>query len=180
MKKVFVIVLVLAALLTAAYFYLGNRNRTLSPPGHAKAANGSLKVSIDYSRPSAKGRLIFGTEEKEALVPYGKYWRLGANEATQITFNKNVLFGGKEINAGTYRMYAIPGPDTFEIGLNSALDKWGFSEPNYSLDVVRTKVPVVTQPHVEQFTMRLENNEDGIDVICEWSTISFTIPVRPK
>src|SRR6185436_18624918 len=104
-------------ILAAAFSYLNNRNRTVSPPGSAQLTNGDLSISISYSRPSVRGRLIFGTKEQEALLPYGKYWRLGANESTEITFNKDVLFNNNPVKAGTYKVYAFPGPDTFEIGL---------------------------------------------------------------
>ncbi|HYG03411.1 MAG TPA: DUF2911 domain-containing protein [Chryseosolibacter sp.] len=179
-KKALIIILALIALLTAAYFYFDNRNRTLSPPGKVTESNSGLTVSISYSRPSVRGRLIFGTEEQSALLPYGKYWRLGANESTQITFSTDVLFNGEEAKAGTYRMYAIPGQNSFEIGLNTAVGKWGYSEPNYELDILRTKVPVSKNSHIEQFTIRLESADGGIDVICEWSDVSFTIPVLTK
>lgn len=87
--------------------------------------------------------MIFGEESEEALQPYGKYWRLGANAATEISFNKNVTFGGKAVEAGTYRMYAIPGADTFEITLNSETDVFfGAVEPDYDLDVLTIEAPV--------------------------------------
>jgi hypothetical protein len=179
-KKVIITILVIVGLLAAAAFYLNYRNRTLSPDGSASATNGDLEVSISYSRPSVRGRLIFGEELENALQPYGKYWRLGANESTEIKFNRDVTFNGKAVKAGTYRMYAIPGSDNFEIGLNSEVGKWGYSEPDYSLDILKTNVPVIKNNQVEQHTITLVKQDNGVNVIIEWSDVKLDIPVRPS
>jgi hypothetical protein len=178
-KKIFIVLAVIIVLLAAAAFYLNYRNRTLSPEGTATVTSGDLTVSVNYSRPSARGRLIFGREEDNALQPYGKYWRLGANESTEVTFSKDVLFVDKPVKAGTYRMYAVPGAETFEIGLNTELGKWGYSEPDYSKDILRTKIPVekLTSP-VEQYTITLQPQDDGVSMIFEWSDTRFVIPVK--
>jgi Protein of unknown function (DUF2911) len=178
LKKILIGVLILVALLAAAFFYLNNRNRTLSPPGTAELTAGDLSVSIKYSRPSVRGRLIFGTKEQEALQPYGAYWRLGANESTEITFNKDINFNGQPMKAGTYRIYAIPGEQDFEIVLNSELGQWGAFEPNAELDLLRTKVPAQkTAASVEQYTINLEPIEGGINIVFEWADTRFVVPV---
>jgi hypothetical protein len=162
-------------------FYLNQRNRTLSPPGSESLTSGGLTVSVTYSRPSVRGRLIFGPEEQKALQPYGKYWRLGANESTEITINRDATFNGTPIKAGTYRMYAIPGPDSFEIALNSELGKWGAFEPDYSKDVMRTKVPTQkTASPVEQYTISLAPEGDGINMVFEWSDTRFVVPLKAQ
>jgi hypothetical protein len=178
LKKILIGVGILALIVVGIMFYLNNRNRTLSPPGSASLTAGDLSVSVTYSRPSVRGRLIFGTAEQGALLPYGVYWRLGANEATEITFSKDANFNGQPVKAGTYRMYAIPGPETFEIVLNSELGKWGYFEPNYTLDVLRTKVPVekISAP-VELYTVTLGPIDRGINVVFEWSDTKFAVPV---
>ena len=101
LKKILISLGVVVVLLVAAYFYLDNRNRTLSPRGAANLTNGELTVDITYSRPSVRDRLIFGTEEDEALQPYGKYWRLGANESTEVTFSQDVLLVDQPVKKGT-------------------------------------------------------------------------------
>src|SRR5688572_14764150 len=177
-KKILIGVVAVIVILAAAFAYLNYRNRTLSPPGSAQLTNGDLSVSITYSRPSVRGRLIFGTKEQEALQPYGVYWRLGANESTEITVNKDVNFNGQPIKAGTYRMYAVPGPETFEIILNSELGQWGAFEPNPELDLLRIKVPVQkTSAAVEQYTISLVAIENGINVVFEWSDTKFVVPI---
>jgi hypothetical protein len=178
-KKIFIGIGVLVILLAATALYLNNRNRTLSPPGEASLTANGLTVSITYNRPSVRGRLIFGPEAEKALQPYGKYWRLGANESTEITFDKDIVFNDQKVKAGTYRMFAIPGPESFEIGLNSELGKWGYSEPDYSKDVTRTKVPIEKlQSPVELHTIGLKEADGGINVIIEWSDTRFVVPLK--
>lgn len=178
LKKILIIAAVIIALLAAGLFYLNHRNRTLSPPGKADITSGDLTVSIPYSRPSVRNRLIFGTEAQQALQPYGKYWRLGANESTEITINRDVTFNDQPLKAGTYRMYAIPGPDTFEIILNTELGTWGALEPDHDLDILHTKVPVQkTRTPAEQYTITLKPTTTGIDIVFEWSDTQFAIPL---
>jgi hypothetical protein len=180
-KKIIIGVLILVAVLAIAFVYLNYRNRTLSPPGETALTVNGLTVSIPYSRPSVRERLIFGTEQQKALQPYGKYWRLGANESTEITVNKNILFNGQPVKAGTYRMYAIPGADSFEIVLNSELGKWGALEPDYSLDVLHTKVPVEhASAPVEQYTISTIEADGGVHVIFEWSDAKFIVPIKAQ
>jgi hypothetical protein len=170
---------VLVVLIGAAIFYLNNRNRTLSPPGSETLTSGGLTVTVNYSRPSVRGRLIFGPEEQKALQPYGKYWRLGANESTEITFNRDITFNGSPVKAGTYRMYAIPGPENFEIVLNTELGKWGAFEPDPKLDILHTQVPTQkTSMPVELYTISLAPDGDGISMIFEWSDTRFVVPLK--
>jgi hypothetical protein len=181
LKKILIGIIVLIVIVGAGFMYLNYRNKTLSPPGSESLTNGGLTVSINYSRPSVRGRVIFGTEEQKALQPYGKYWRLGANESTEITFSKDVLFNNEPVKAGTYRMYAIPGPDKFEIGLNTELGKWGYSEPDYSRDILKTSIGVEKRPApVEQFTITLGKSGEGINAIFDWSDVRLTIPIQPQ
>jgi hypothetical protein len=179
LKKIFISLAVIAVVVVVVMLYLSNRSRTLSPPGSAELTSGDLSIALTYSRPSVRGRLIFGPKEQEALQPYGAYWRLGANESTEVTFNRDVVLNGESVKAGSYRMYAFPGAESFEIVLNSELGTWGYFKPDPTLDVLHTSVPVqkITTP-VEQYTIRLEPNENGINMIFEWSDTRFIVPVR--
>jgi Protein of unknown function (DUF2911) len=177
-KKVLIGLGVFAVIVVAFLFFANNRNRTLSPPGNTELTVGDLKVTIPYSRPTVRGRLIFGTEDQKALLPYGKYWRLGANETTQVTFSKDVKFNGEPVKAGSYRIYAIPGPEAFDIVLNSEISWWGYSEPDYSKDILKTKVNVQkTESPVEQFTISMAEADGGINISVEWSDTRVVIPV---
>lgn len=177
-KKILIGVLVFVVIVIAAMFYLNNRNRTMSPPGSAELTNGDLKVSVAYSRPSVRGRVIFGSEAQGALQPHGKYWRLGANEPTTITFSKDVKFNGEPVKAGTYTIYAYPGDGSFAINLNSEVAFWGFSEPDHATDVLKTKVSTSkNESPVEQYTITLEPLDKGINVKFAWSDTNFSVPV---
>lgn len=180
MKKILIGLGVLVVLLGAAFAYLNHRNRTLSPRGEASLESEGLKIDITYSRPSVRGRLIFGTKEQNALQPYGVYWRLGANESTEITFSKDVSFNGNDLKAGTYKVYAMPGEKEFELIVNSELGEWGAFEPDHSKDLFRTKVPVQKIPSVELYTIGLQPSSGGIDIIFEWSDVRFVAPVKSK
>jgi hypothetical protein len=150
-----------------------------SPPATASYNEGGLEITVDYSQPSKKGRLIFGSEEAGALQPYGKYWRLGANAATEISFNTDVTFGGEPVAAGTYRMYAIPGEDTFKVILNSEAGVFfGAVEPDYDLDVVTVDAPVQQTPSVvETFTIGFSSTGSGVTINFSWDDVLFTVPV---
>ena len=162
LKKILIGVGILALFLAVAFIYLNNRNRSRSPPDTAHLDVNGLHVEISYSRPSVRGRVIFGTEDEGALQPYGSYWRLGANEATTITVSQDVTFNGMPLKAGSYSLYAIPGADSFQIGVNTETGQWGAWEPDFSKNVFVTEVPV-TRPvvPVEQFTTRIEEGSDG-------------------
>lgn len=178
-KKMWIGLAILAVLVSAVFIYLNSRTRTLSPPGEESLTSGGVTVTVTYNRPSVRGRLIFGPEDQGALQPFGEYWRLGANEATEISFNRDVLFNGIPVKAGTYRMYAIPGASSFEIVLNTEIGKSGASEPDPDNDVLRTKVQTQkTSSPVEQFTISLAPSGDGIQMTFEWSDTRFVVPLR--
>lgn len=180
-KKIILGLGVLAVVLLLVFMYANNRNRTLSPPGFVELDVNNLHIEISYSRPSVRNRLIFGPAADGALQPYGSYWRLGANEATEITISQDVAFNGVPLKAGTYRLYAVPDKNAFRIGVNTGLGRWGAWEPDYNKDVFTTEVPV-TKPDVpvEQFTTRIEKGQDhGAMVYFEWSDVQLAIPIIP-
>ena len=170
---------ILAVLVSAVFIYLNSRTRTLSPQDQESLTSGGMTVTVSYSRPSVRGRLIFGPKDQDALQPYGEYWRLGANEATEISFNRDVLFNGSPVTAGTYRMYAIPGESSFEIVLNTEVGQSGSNEPDPDNDVLRTKVQTQkTGSPVEQFTISLAPSGEGMQMIFEWSDTRFVVPLK--
>lgn len=180
LKKILISLGVFAVAIMLTLAYLNHKNRTLSPPGRVGYKNGDFKITVDYSRPSVRNRLIFGAAADGALQPYGSYWRLGANEATEITINKDVLFGGEKLSAGTYRLYAVPGAASFKIGVNSELGQWGLEEPNYTNDIFVLDVPVthLDEP-VEQLTVRIEKDAaQDVLLFFEWSDVQIIIPIR--
>ncbi len=149
-----------------------------SPHDTVTYSQGGLDIKVTYSRPYKKGRLIFGEKSAGALVPFGKYWRLGANAATEITLSKNVQLAGKPLLAGTYRMYAIPGATTWKIVLNSQTGKFGYFEPDHEKDVLSVEVPAETGvDSVEQFTIRLSGEPSAARVEFVWDTTVVRVPV---
>jgi hypothetical protein len=180
-KRWFIAIAVLVVLLFGFFFYLNQRSRGLSPQAEESLTSGGITVKINYSRPSVRGRLIFGPEEQDALQPFGEYWRLGANEATEISFNRDITFNNQPVKAGAYRMYAVPGPQSFEIVLNSEIGESGSSDPDAERDVLRTKVPTEkTAAPVEQFTISMAPEGEGINMVFEWSDTRFVIPIRAQ
>jgi hypothetical protein len=133
----------------------------------------SKNTTVTYGRPYKKGRVVFGELEK-----YGKVWRVGADEATTIKFAKDVKFGGADVKAGTYTLFAIPGETEWTIILNGQLGQWGaFSyEKNKDKDVASVKVPVqkLDLP-VEQLTIRFI--ESGALVI-EWDMTRVLVTIN--
>lgn len=150
-----------------------------SPPTSVSFSDQGLDISVSYSQPSKKGRIIFGEEKDGALQPYGKYWRLGANAPTEITFNKDVNFAGKPVSAGTYRMYAVPGVDSFLISLNSEVGSFsGAGEPDYSLDVLKVDVPVTRMSDVtEKFIISFGKEADTINMDFAWDNLLIRVPI---
>jgi len=179
MKKVLIILAVLVVLFGIAFIYLNERNRTLSPFGEVHFTKENVKADIFYSRPSVKGRLIFGSEEEEALVPYGKYWRLGANESTEMEITTDFEINGTKLEAGRYKIYAISGPDNFDIRFSKDLGQWGYYEPDYNLDVAKLTAETKNLPTaVEQFTISMESTEEGANIYCDFDKTRIIIPLN--
>lgn len=131
-------------------------------------------VKVTYSRPSKRGREIFGK-----LVPYGQVWRTGANEATEITLTQNIQVQGTLLKAGTYSLFTIPEKDTWTIIINSDVGLWGSYNYNSKLDQMRFVVPVqLTDEFHEQFTMRFDQRNELADLIMVWDNIRISIPIK--
>lgn len=178
MKKI-IIGVVLAIVAYFAYGVLTTRSH--SPLDTAETSIGDLSVKVVYCQPYKKGRLIFGDEADEALVPYGKYWRLGANEATEITFSKDINFAGNPVAAGSYRMYAVPNVDSWKVSLNSQLGEFGYFEPDYSLDVLKANVPVQSAAgELEQFTIQFANDSIGTQMNMMWDKTLVSVSIAEQ
>lgn len=108
------------------------------------------KITLNYSRPNVKGRKIFG-----AMEPYGTVWRTGANSATIISFTEPVKIDGKELPAGEYGLFTIPGKSEWTVIFNKGAKQWGSYEYKESDDVLRVKVkPITLKEKVETFTIQ--------------------------
>jgi hypothetical protein len=177
-KPLTISIIVVIAIIGAVITYWVISSRNLSPSGVANYSNDGLEIRVNYHRPSKRGRVIFGEASDGALQPNGKYWRLGANEATEISFNRDVTFGGKPVKAGTYRMYATLDERTWAIALNSELGQWGASEPDHELDVVRTEVAVEETPaETEQFTISFDGDSAIVNMHFAWDKKHAVVPI---
>ncbi len=178
-KKILIGVSILGILIIAFVLYGALVVAKKSPIKTTSFSNGGLDLKVVYCQPFKKGRLIFGEEKDKALQPYGKYWRLGANAATEITFSKNVNFAGKPLNAGTYRMYAVPNPTSWQISLNSELGVYfAVREPDYKLDVLKVDVPVETSPNdVEQLSIDFASDSTATKMNIAWDKALVKVPI---
>ena len=128
---------------------------------------------IIYGRPQKNNRIIFGD-----LVPYGSVWRLGANEATEIEFFKDVKISGKKIAKGRYTLYALPEEDKWTIILNNETNIWGAFKYDEKKDVLRTDVPVQKQTDtINIFTIVFEkNNSNSANLVVSWEDVFVKMP----
>ena len=126
-------------------------------------------VKVTYGRPYKKGRVIFGE-----LESFGKVWRVGADEATEITFKKDMKFGGKDVKAGTYTMFAIPNENEWTIIINKDFNQQGAYNYDEKKDVLRVSVkPKKTDQFVETFTITPE--KDKVSLKWENTEVGFKI-----
>lgn len=132
-----------------------------------------LLARVIYSRPQKAGRVIFGE-----LVEYGKIWRLGANEATEVEFYKEVRIGGKKIPKGRYTLYALVNKEQWTMILNRETDVWGSFKYDAKKDVARVEVPVQTAAEVmESLVFTFEKAGAGINLVMAWDTIRISLPI---
>lgn len=136
-------------------------------------ATSPLIARVIYSRPQKSGRIVFGE-----LVEIGKVWRLGANEATEIEFFRDVKIANKRIAKGKYTMYAVVNNADWTVILNKETDVWGAFKYDEKKDVVRTTVPVQKLAEsTEMFTMFFEKAPKGMDLIMVWDDVKVVLPV---
>ena len=112
------------------------------------------------------------------VVEYGKVWRLGANEATELEFFKDVKIGGKKVSKGRYTLYAVVTEDIWTIILNKDTDTWGAFKYDSKKDVLRTDVPIQkTNELAESMSMRFEKTVGGISLNIAWEQVKISLPI---
>lgn len=131
-----------------------------------------LIARLIYSRPQKNNRVIFGN-----LIKYGSAWRLGANEATEIEFFKDVNITGKRVQKGRYVIYCVPQPNNWTIVLNTDLYTWGLKidstrdQYKFNIPVAKTRFPY------ELFTMEFEKADKGMQLNMEWDSLKASLPI---
>jgi hypothetical protein len=130
-------------------------------------------MRLIYSRPQLNGRKIFGE-----LQEYGKVWRLGANEATEIEFFKDVKINNRKIKKGRYTLYAIPFQDKWTLIVNKETDIWGSFRYDQSEDIVRMDLPVVKNEITEALTIFFDKSSSGADMNVYWEDVKVSLPIE--
>lgn len=135
---------------------------------------------VIYGRPQKNGRILFADSsvKQNVIQHYGQEWRLGANEATEIEFFKEVTIGSKKIAAGRYIMYCIPYADKWTIILNQNLYSWGL-HIDKTKDLAEIELPVIKNNLViEYFTMLFQNSSYGCELIMAWGDVKVVMPIN--
>ncbi len=128
-------------------------------------------VRISYGRPQLNDRSL--TE----LAPAGEVWRTGANEAPEITFYKDVTFGGEKVKAGTYALLSIPGEKEWTVILHSQLNQWGSYFYKEASDVVRVKGATSSGDSLEAFSITFKDVDGGAHMVMGWDTTRVAVPI---
>ncbi|WP_317898438.1 DUF2911 domain-containing protein [Aurantibacillus circumpalustris] len=161
-----------AAIFTLALFIsltsLGQK-KIASPRDSASGKISKALISINYGSPSVKGRKIWGD-----LVPYGKVWRAGANEATTFTTNQNIKVEGKDLPAGTYGFFAIPGEKDWIIIFNKTAQQWGAYEYKEKDDLIRVTVNAGKSSSMNE-RLIYKVTASGVSLLWENIEVAFAI-----
>ncbi len=154
-----------------------DKSKRPSPPATAQCQFPDGKtVHVDYSSPRMKGRKIYG-----GLVPYGKVWRAGANEATTFDIDTDVTVGGKAVPAGHYTLDAIPEQDKWTLIISKKTGIWGIPYPGEQYDFARIPMEVSKLPApLEDFTISFAQSGGACTMQLDWETTRASIQIREK
>ena len=178
MKKVFTIALLAFAMVFTAEVNAQEFSGIDKSPMDAASFPSSYKVSdklvrIIYGRPMLKDR-----DAMQLMTKDGPVWRTGANEAPEITFYKDVNFGGTAVKAGTYALLSMPGEKEWTIILHSGLNQWGSYFYDEKLDVARVKATATNDgKSIDEFSITFKEVGDGAHMIMGWGTIRVAVPI---
>jgi len=146
-----------------------------SPPAVVIQKVGSTEVMIKYAQPAVKGRLVFGTKDQKALVPFGEVWRTGANESTTIEFSADVTVQGKTLAKGVYSLFTIPGATDWTIIFNKEAKMWGAYTYKAEKDVLRVSAKSSEHKMTERFTIGVSATGQ---VTLDWDKTSVSFYVK--
>jgi hypothetical protein len=154
-----------------------DKSKRPSPPASAQCTFPDGKtLKVDYSSPRMRGRKIYG-----GLVPYGKVWRVGANEATTFVPDADVMVGDKTVPAGNYTMFAVPEPGKWTLIISKKTGEWGIPYPGAQYDFTRVPMEVSKlKTPLEDFTISFAHTNDGCSMRFDWATTRATILIREK
>lgn len=144
----------------------GDDSKRRSKNGRAEGTAGGAQVVVEYGRPSVNGRAIWG-----ALVPYGKVWRTGADEATTVTVDRDVVVEGELLLVGTYALFTIPGESSWTVIFNRVAEQWGAFDHDPGQDALRVEVVPRAHDHVETFEIAVE----GDALVLRWEKLEVPV-----
>ncbi len=151
-----------------AFAERGDDAERKSKNGRAEGTVDGVEIVVEYGRPNANDRVIWG-----GLVPFDKVWRTGANEATTISFSQDAMVEGVAVKAGTYGLFTLPSQDECQVLINSRPDQWGSGEYDSALDLATVTVPFAPVDFVETFTITVGDS----GVTLAWADRSATFSV---
>lgn len=140
----------------------------VSKNGKTEGSIEGAAIVLEYGRPNVKSRTIWGE-----LVPYDKVWRTGANEATTFTIDKDVMVEGKELAAGTYGLFTIPGQSEWVVIFNKVPDQWGAMKYDEAEDALR----VTVEPEEAEFVESMEFVIEDSDVVLRWEKLAVPVEI---
>ena len=169
-KRLPLFLLVLATLLATLPLLAerGDDSGRKSKNGKTEGTIDGVSVTLEYGRPEVREREIW-----DGLVPLGKVWRTGADEATTITFSADVTIEGQALAAGTYSLFTVPGEDEWTVVFNTVAEQWGHYEYAEAKDALRVTVKPTTGEHVEALDFVI----DGDQVVLRWETVAVAFTV---
>lgn len=162
--------LALAMLLgaTAVFAQRGDDSSRRSKNGKAEGTIDGVHVKIEFGRPEVREREIWG-----ALVPYDEVWRTGADEATTIAFDRDVLVEGERLPAGTYGLFTVPGKDQWVVVFNKVAKQWGA----FTYDAAQDQLRVTVSPRASDHTEAMNIEIDGNEVVVRWAELAVPFKV---
>lgn len=171
------LLLVMAVAGGIAWLY---NTKTHSPENSLVFEDGDLRITVYYNRPFKKGRVIFG-----GLVPFGKTWRTGANEATVFETNMDLFLNGKKLPRGKYSLWTVPDEQHWQIIFNTTIPPWGIDvmkDGQAARDLGATEyivdAPVVESPkEIEQFTITVDKAADALELVFLWDHTLVAVPI---
>jgi|SRR5687767_4896511 len=171
MKRIIISLFCFVAItgISVTAFAQEDKSKRPSPPAEAKGVIDGSDITVSYSSPAVKGRMIWGS-----LVPYGKVWRTGANEATVFETSKDIVLNGQTLPAGKYSLFTIPGENEWTIIFNSDWNQWGAFKYNKEKDVLR----LTARPDKStSFNERLKFEVIDDEVVMYWENVKVGFPV---
>ncbi len=153
------------------------RGPRVSPAASASCDLGGGKtIKTNYSSPRMKSRTIYGY-----LVPFGKVWRAGANEATTFATSSDLLVQGKTVPAAAYTIFTVPAPDKWTLIINKKTGEWGIPYKYEKDELARVDMKVSTLPNpVENFTISYDRSGNGCSLQMDWETTRASVDLIPK